>query len=311
MKWQQITVRADKLAVEAVADMFQETGAGGAVIEDPDTVRAMIAANVWDAYAFPEEFLKLEGVLVRAYLPVNDELSFRLAAVRDWLNTFNREMPDSIREVDFTEVAEEDWANSWKKYYKPVRIAQRLVVKPTWEAYAARPGDLIIELDPGMAFGTGTHPTTVMCLEVLERYVFAGARVYDVGTGSGILAVAAAKLGAGYVKAMDIDAVAVTAAGQNVADNGVAGLVEVWRNDLLKGITETADIIIANIVADVILKVSPDAAGLLKTGGIYITSGIIASRAEEIAGQLTQLGFRLQEKKTEKEWALFVAVKEV
>lgn len=310
MKWQQITVTAEKSAVEAVADILQETGSGGTVIEDPETVKANIAANVWDAYAFPDDFLNLDGVLVRAYLPVNDELKSRLAEIKDRLNALNRQLPDSVREVDLTLVQEEDWANSWKKYYKPLRIGRHIVIKPTWEEFAAVPEDLVIELDPGMAFGTGAHPTTTMCLEVLERHIKGGERVYDVGTGSGILAVAAAKLGAGSVLAMDIDDVAVQAAAQNIAANGATDLVTVRRNNLLEGIAEPAEIIIANIVADVILKVCPDAARLTPKGGLFITSGIIEHRAEEVARELKKLGFRLQDRKEEKDWVLFVAVKE-
>lgn len=310
MKWQQITVTTDRETVEAVSDLMQETVSGGTVIEDPETVRAMIAANVWDAYEFPPEFLKLEGVLVKAYLPVNDELSHRMAELKERLNDLNRRRPDSIREVDFAVVEEEDWATSWKKYYKPLRIGRRIVIKPTWEEFSARPDDLVIELDPGMAFGTGTHPTTTMCLEVLERYIRGGELVYDVGTGSGILAVAAAKLDAGCVRAMDIDDVAVQAAVQNVAANDVSSLVTVFRNNLLEGVAEQADIIIANIVADVIIKVCPDAARLTRKGGLFITSGIIGNRAEEVADVLRGHGFRLQERKEEKDWVLFVACKE-
>lgn len=310
MKWQQITVKTKKPAVEAAADILQEIASGGTVIEDPEAVKAQIAANVWDAYAFPEDFLNLDGVLVKAYLPVNDELDSRLAEIKDRLNTLNRQLPDSIMAVDFTQVQEEDWANSWKKYYKPLRIGQHIVIKPTWEEFAAGPDDMVIEMDPGMAFGTGTHATTTLCLEVLEQYIGGGERVYDVGTGSGILAVAAAKLGAGSVLAMDIDDVAVQAAGQNVTANGVTDLVMVRRNDLLAGISEPANIVIANIVADVILRVSPDAARLTAKGGLFITSGIIAHRADEIARELKSLGFRLQDRKEEKDWVLFVAVKE-
>ncbi|MFZ5641675.1 MAG: 50S ribosomal protein L11 methyltransferase [Bacillota bacterium] len=310
MKWQQITMTTEKTAVEAVADIFQEIGSGGVVIEDPAMVRARIAANAWDAYEFTDEFLNLDGVLVRAYLPVNDQLLPRIAELRDRINALNRELPDSVREVDFTEVAEEDWANSWKKYYKPVRVGRRIVVKPTWEEYAAVPEDLVIELDPGMAFGTGTHPTTTMCLEALEGYVQGGELVYDVGTGSGILALAAAKLGAGRVLAMDIDDVAVKAAAQNAAANGVAGLVTVRRNNLLEGLTEPAGIVIANIVADIILKICPDAARVTKKGGLFIASGIIAPRAEEVAAELAARGFRLLDKREEKDWVLFAAVKE-
>lgn len=310
MKWRQVTVTTNKQAVEAVADILQETGSGGTVIEDPEMVRDRIAANTWDAYEFPQEFLRLNGVLVRTYLPVNEEIERCLTKLKERLNALNHRLPDSVREVDFKEVAEEDWANSWKKYYKPLRVGKHIVIKPTWEEYDSLPGDLVIELDPGMAFGTGTHPTTTMCLEVLERYIRGGEVVYDVGTGSGILAVAAAKLGADRVRAMDIDDVAVRAATQNAAANGVSGLVEVCRNNLLEGITEPADIIIANIVADVILKVCPDAARLTKKGGLFITSGIIGHRADEVAEELKKLGFRLQDRKEERDWVLFVAHRE-
>jgi len=171
-------------------------------------------------------------------------------------------------------VKEEDWANEWKKYFKPVRVGKNIMIKPTWEAAVLQEGDLVIEIDPGMAFGTGTHPTTVLCLEALEKYVQPEQLVYDIGTGSGILAVAAAKLGA-EVQAGDIDSLAVRIAKENISLNKVEDRVKVEAGDLGEVFIDQADIVIANIIADVIIELLPQLPSLLKPGGLFIASGII------------------------------------
>ncbi|VFU19654.1 ribosomal protein L11 methyltransferase (fragment) [anaerobic digester metagenome] len=183
------------------------------------------------------------------------------------------------------------------------------MVRPSWEDYRAVEGELVIELDPGMAFGCGTHPTTSLCLKLLENYIRGGERIYDVGTGSGILAVAAAALGAGRVVAVDLDPVACRAAAENVARNRVEGIVRVVQGNLLDNLNGGADLVVANIIAGVIISLAPDAAAALVPGGFLIASGIIRHRAEEVRDALEEAGLTPWEQLEEGEWTAIVAKK--
>lgn len=203
-------------------------------------------------------------------------------------------------------VKEEDWAGSWKKYYKPLRIGERLVVVPAWEKYDEKPGDLILKMDPGMAFGTGTHETTRLVAMLIEKYVNPNDVCLDLGTGSGILAIAASKLGAKSVNAYDIDPVAVRVATENVRDNGIENIV-CGKSDLFCGVEEkTYDLICANIVADIIIRMLPDVKKYLKAGGILITSGIIDERAGEVLKAAEATPLVHLETREEKNWCAMV-----
>lgn len=309
--WQEVSVKTDERFVDAVAEILVDCGAGGVVIEDPEMIKAKIAENIWDAYAFPEELLKRDYIRIAAYFPVDTETDERLDRLQKSLQEVRvNNFPDSPMEITLSEVREEDWANSWKAYYKPVKVGKRLVIKPTWEEYVCGEGDIVIELDPGMAFGTGTHPTTVMCLRVLEGLITGGETVFDIGTGSGILAIAAAKLGASVVKAVDIDVVAVNSAAANVEMNKVSDRVEVLAGNLLDKVSGQADLVIANIVADVIKLVCPDAAIAVRTGGKFVASGIIAHREQDVIETIEQAGLVIKEVIREGDWLSLVAVKE-
>lgn len=199
---------------------------------------------------------------------------------------------------------EEDWANSWKKYYKPIRIAHRLMVVPTWEEYEPKEGDLILKMDPGMAFGTGTHETTRLCATLTEDYMKPGARVLDVGTGSGILAIAASKLGAGEVMAYDIDPVAVRVAQENCDVNGCDN-VTCGISDLLAGVDTKGglyDFVCANIVADIIVRMADDILRYMKPGGLLAVSGIIDTQAERVRAALTKGGLTHILTRAENDW---------
>jgi ribosomal protein L11 methyltransferase len=212
--------------------------------------------------------------------------------------------------VQTHEVDEEDWATAWKKYYHPVKISGRFTIVPTWETYDPVDSDeLIIELDPGMAFGTGTHPTTVMCLQALEKYVKKGDSVIDVGTGSGVLSIGAALLGASKVHALDLDEVAVKAAKENIALNNVEEVVEVTHGNLLDSIKESASIIVANILAEVIMTFSEDAYSILPEDGLFIVSGIIAQKRDLVKDDLQSKGFEIIESVLMEEWVAIVAAK--
>ncbi len=213
--------------------------------------------------------------------------------------------------VEVIGVNEEDWANSWKAYYKPLHIGQKMVIVPAWEHYEEKQGEIVVRMDPGMAFGTGSHETTRLVIELLEKLVTPGMRVADVGCGSGILAICAAKLGAGECKAYDIDPVAVRVANENIADSGLANITcEV--SDLLRQVDLSGgkyDLICANIVADIIIRMAPDVGAYMKDDGILLASGIITERAEEVVLALAENGLRIEQRLDDNGWCALVVKK--
>lgn len=207
-------------------------------------------------------------------------------------------------ELTLSGLKEEDWANTWKKYYKPVRIGHRLIVVPTWETYDPQPNDLVLKMDPGMAFGTGTHETTRLCSTMTEDYMKPGSRVLDVGTGSGILAIAASKLGAGKVMAYDIDPMAVRVAEENCAVNGCENIT-CGISDLLAGVDTQGglyDFVCANIVADIIVRMAGDIIRYMKPGALLAVSGIIDTQAERVKAALEQGGLSYVLTRAENDW---------
>lgn len=239
---------------------------------------------------------------VTAYLPVDDRLEGTLHDLRDGLVRLHGDFPDVNSEITLRFVNEEDWANAWKEFFKPQRVGERIVIKPSWESWDAAPNDVVVQLDPGMAFGTGHHSTTRLCLRALEDLVTPGARVADVGTGSGILAVAATLLGASDVFATDIDPLAVQIARENVSLNGVADRVTVADSDA-PPVDGTFDIVVANILADVILDLRDGLKAAVKPdGGLLVVSGIIEHRAEDVRRGLAEIGFAHIETREEGDW---------
>lgn len=311
MKWSEIAVHTTHEATEAIANIFHEAGASGVIIEDsrePDLQRENLFGEIveLDRNDYPTE-----GVIIKAYLPVN---SFLIETMKD-IEEAIAQLPNygidvGLNKMKTSEVDEEDWATAWKQYYHPVKISGRFTIVPTWEAYTPVDSDeLIVELDPGMAFGTGTHPTTVMCMQALEKYVEKDTIVVDVGTGSGVLSIGAAMLGAKRVQALDLDEVAVTAAKENVELNHVSHLVEVKQGNLLETITEKPDVIVANILADIIMSFSQDAAQLLDQDGLFIVSGVIEEKKEEVREDLIAKGFEIIEIVMMEDWVALVGKK--
>ena len=303
MEWLEIAVSSPPAGVELVSEIFRELGVGGVVIEDPAVIHMYAARTHPEEWAVSPEVAKQEKPVVKAYLPVDDGLDRRLEELFSALNRLglNPEAEVSTRAV------REDWASTWKQYYKPVHVGRRIVVRPSWEEYRAVDGELVIELDPGMAFGCGTHPTTSLCLKLLENYIRGGERIYDVGTGSGILAVAAAALGAGRVVAVDLDPVACRAAAENVARNRVEGIVRVVQGNLLDNLNGGADLVVQyHCQCD--YSLAPDAAAALVPGDFLIASGIIRHRAE-VQDALEEAGLTPWEQLEEGEWTAIVAKK--
>ena len=214
--------------------------------------------------------------------------------------------------VQVKEVGEEDWANAWKQYYFPVRVTRFLTVVPSWVDYEKEQDDeLLIELDPGLAFGTGTHPTTQLSLTALEQTIRGNESVLDVGTGSGVLSIASKLLGASKVTAFDIDEMATRVAKENIALNPTIGEIEVYENNLLVGVDQKSDLIVANILAEILLQMPEDAYRNLNEDGRLILSGIIESKANEVKEAYEKAGFTLFERMTMREWNCFIMKKDV
>ena len=207
-------------------------------------------------------------------------------------------------------VNEEDWANSWKEYYKPIKIGDKIVIVPAWEKYDQQEGEIIVRMDPGMAFGTGTHETTRLVIKLLEKYIKNGMRVADVGCGSGILAICASKLGAAECKAYDIDPVAVKVANENIKDSGLTN-VTCEVSDLLRQVDKSKpyDVICANIVADIIIRMMPDVGALMNESSVILASGIIVERSQDVISAFDEHGFKIVERIDENGWCALAVMK--
>jgi ribosomal protein L11 methyltransferase len=311
VKWSELSIHTTIEAVDAVSNILHEAGASGVVIEDSEELVREREDRFGEIYNLNPEDFPVDGVRVKAYLA---ETSFLLETVEEIklainnLQNFNIDIGHNI--VTVQEVDEEDWATAWKKYYHPVKISNRFTIVPTWEDYERVSTDeLIIELDPGMAFGTGTHPTTVMCLQALEKTVQPNSKVIDVGTGSGVLSIGAAKLGATSIHALDLDEVAVASAKENITINNVDHVVKVTHGNLLDSVNEQADIVVANILAEIIMTFTDDAFSIVKDGGLYITSGIISAKKEDVKNALQKSGFEIEEVMMMEDWVTIISKK--
>lgn len=307
-KWVEISVLTSREAVEAVCVIFYDNGVGGVAINDPqDIIDSQKRPGDWD-YIDDKLLPEYTGeVKVRGYLPYSDNIKKCVESIKlsvDRLSEYG--LDKGKAEVTTREVREKDWANAWKEYYKPFRIGENIVIKPSWEPYDAMPEDIVLELDPGMAFGTGSHETTKMCIEFLQKYVKKGVTVFDLGCGSGILSIAASKLGSDKVYAVDIDEVAVRSSMENIKISGVNN-VYVRQGSLFDVIEGRADVIVANIIADVIIKIADTVPKYLNDGGVFIASGIIKDRAQDVKEALSRNKLDILDIKEMGEWVAIVA----
>jgi len=300
VEWSEIRVSTEEPCAEVIAGLFHEWGAGGVIIEDPYAIRQYIAQGKWELHGFEQEYLERSSVVIRAFYPAPYTLTSK--QIDDLRAAAGRTC-----HIEVLAVQDEDWAGNWKAYYRPTRTGRRLVVKPTWESYTSQPEDLIIELDPGMAFGTGTHTTTRQCLEMMETTLVPGQKVLDIGTGSGILAIAAAKLGAGQVKAIDIDPVAVEIAQQNIRQNGVESLVTVEHRDLAEFCAPEADLVTANLTAPVLCQLIERLIALTRPGGRMILAGIGREQWPQLHAVMTQKGLILEKTDRNEDWVAVLA----
>ena len=303
MEWTdiQLTVaQKDAEQAEAAATMIAE---GGIYIEDYSDLEQQVAEIAHVDLIEPELLAKpRDVVIIHIYLEPGAQPAETLGAIQARMEAAG--IPYTVRTAG---VAQEDWQNGWRKYYHPMEIGRRLAVVPSWQAYDTDRVKLL--LDPGLAFGTGGHETTSLCLEALDELTAGGERVLDIGTGSGILAIAALKLGAASAEGVDIDPVAVRTACENAALNGVAGQFTGLVGDLSDKASGTYQIITANIVANAIISLAPAVPGLLAEGGHFIASGIIDTRAQEVAEALAKAGLTIAQRKDKRGWVCFVCTR--
>ncbi len=303
MNWKQVSVKTSDEISDIVSSVLLDAGAhgveivGGPVPNDEDSEECDDTSGndvTVKAYYGEYDFEK-----VKAYIKGRIE-SLKLLGTPD--------AEALLFEINTVEDA--DWNENFRRHFSTFRAAGRIVVKPTWEEFDANKDDIVIEIDPGMAFGSGVHETTRMCLELLQKYIKQGDAVLDVGCGSGILAIAAAKLGAGHVLALDYDSVSVSVAKDNAKANGAAS-VEVRESDLLqRADTGPYNIILANIIADTIIKLNKKTKSILAESGIYIVSGIIKERLDEVLLSMKQRGYIVTEQINMGEWFALAAVRE-
>lgn len=309
--WVEIKIKTTTEAVEAITNILFENGAQGAMIEDPKDFLFQ-KAHEYDWDYIEEDVFNTddENVYIKTYISEENDVVTFIESIKIRISELrNFGIDIGAGEIFTDNVNEEDWANNWKKYYKPTKIGNSIVIKPEWEEYSPSEGDLVIHMDPGMAFGTGNHETTSMCIENLEKYVLEKSTVFDIGCGSGILGIVASKLGAKNVVGIDIDEMAVKVANENIQKNNVQDIMTAIAGNMTDKIEEgaKADIVVANIIADIIMKMSGDVRKLLKDDGIFISSGIILAKVDEVLENLKDNGFEVVDVIKKGEWSCIVA----
>lgn len=303
MKWIAAKVVFDSpdtgLATDLVADIFYSLGLKGVVVNDPQ----MDPQQDWaaDAVLPPEE------PAVTGYFADTDQAAGKCRRLEAALMHLQTTSGIATR-VIYSRIDEQDWAEAWKEYFWPERITDTIVVKPSWREYAAKPDEIILEIDPGMAFGTGTHPTTALCIRQIQSHLQPGNTFLDVGTGSGILMIAAAKLGAASVYGVDNDEVAVSVAEKNLLANGVQDY-RLMTGNLVEQVNDTFPVVAANILAEVILDLLPDVTAVLEPNGIFICSGIIEEKKEAVLSGLAKIGLAAIEILEKEGWVAIAASK--
>ncbi|WIV18314.1 50S ribosomal protein L11 methyltransferase [Paenibacillus polygoni] len=320
MIWNEITIHTTEEAVEMISNFLHEAGAGGVSIEESGTLNKKRSTEYGELYDQPLNDIPEGEAVIKGYFADTVNMTEVMNAIHpriEELKEFNIDAGKA--DISVQQVDEDSWANAWKQYFKPLKVSDQLVIKPTWEEYVpASPAEKIIEIDPGMAFGTGAHPTTSLCLRALEQYLQGGEEIIDVGTGSGILAIGAVKLGAKHVLALDLDPVAVQSAEENSRLNGLEHDITVYESDLLSildkqdnalGVSMPVDVVVANILAEVILLFIGDVYQGLKPGGLYIASGIWKNKEEIVEKALKEAGFDIIDIHREDDWLAFVSRK--
>lgn len=309
--WNEFSIFINREATEAVSAILMELGSSGVAISDRQDFSDLPEYGFDTLWALDDSKFPSEGVIVKGYFHQPDKLDYLKQKITDkieQLKDFDLDVGQCT--VEYALVNDDDWSEIWKKYYHPVSITRYLTIVPQWEEYKKKhDNEVILTLDPGLAFGTGTHPTTQLCLQLLEITLLGGETVIDVGTGSGVLSIASAYLGAEDIYAYDLDDIAVSSAKSNIALNDLTETIAVGTNDLLHGIDQEADLVVANILAEIIEPLIPDAMRVLKPNGKFISSGIIKNKKERIISKLKKVGFKIEQVNQMGDWVAILARK--
>lgn len=322
MKWYEVRVSAKREAYDAISDMIMSIGANGVVIDDPKGILEEITGvDVPDYfYDYIEEDIlnktyNNEMVTIKGYFPETKNVDELIKLISDKISGISEYIETGKVKIEYSELYEDDWANNWKAYYKPFNITDNVIIKPTWEDYSTSNSSILIEMDPGMAFGTGTHETTRMCARLLEKFIESEDNVIDVGSGSGILSIISAKLGAKNIIAMDIDEDAVNATKNNCRINNVCNKVKVFEGtlDSFSNVEkyfnyEKADVVVANIIADVIINLCEAVRLYVKRKGLFIASGIIKDKKDSVLSKYFENGFQCKQIVEDGEWVAIVFI---
>ena len=308
--WIEITIHTTNEASEIVESILLDYGSTGVAIEDPTTLEE----NLHDDFGTivelsPTDFPDV-GVIVKGYineLNFDDETFTRFKGELEQLGQ-NINIGEFFK-IETTTIKDSDWENSWKDYFDILNIGEKFVIVPTWREYENEENKYVINIDPGMAFGTGGHETTSLCIKNLEKYVKPHDNIIDVGCGSGILSIAASYLTDGEIKAVDLDKLAIDVSHENFALNNLENRIAVEEASLLTKETKKYNVIVANILAHIIELMLDDAYKLLEDGGYYITSGIIKDKKDELLEKMLERGFKLVEETSDNEWYSFVVTK--
>ncbi len=319
MQYIQIDIKTSREGIEPVVSALMELGITDTVIEDPSDIDDLLNKKndyEWD-YIDPDVLdLKDKVPKVTVYLENDEQGRFKAEGIRNAIVNLKNMVSSGIfgKDADFgnleVEIQTEDdsrWKDKWKEYFKPTKISQSIVVKPTWEEYEAKEGEKVLEIDPGMAFGTGTHETTSLCVKLMEKYMKHHDKVLDVGCGSGILSIAGALLGADSVLGVEIDPMAVKIADENIRLNHVENVAAAQYGDLTEGIDFKADIVVANLMADLVMMLSKDVAEHMLPSAKYISSGILTEKAQMVADTMRTFGFNILEIREDGMWCAIVA----
>ena len=311
--WMQVKVLTTTAGADLVSEILLEAGSEGTMIEDRnDVFENQRPEGQWDIIDTAIADRIGEDVKVTGYYPIDENRNAVISSIASALGRLQALTPDvdlGKLEMQVQGFENEDWSESWKKSFKPIRLGEHIVICPGWLEYEKQPDDKVIEIDPGMAFGTGTHETTGMCAALIEKYVQPGQRVIDIGTGSGILAIVAAHMGAKEVLATDLDAVAVRVAAENAVLNGFGDKIDCRCGDLLDVVDVSGDVVIANIIADVILMLAKPVRERIVPNGVFICSGIAIDRREDVRRALLENDYEILDEPVKGEWAAFAARK--
>jgi ribosomal protein L11 methyltransferase len=309
--WTEISIKTSQEGADIAAQAFYEVGITGLVIEDPDELSQLSKEEFFWDYIDESMVGTSDGtVVIKAYLSSDSSLGEKLSLIKDKINWLkNRDLGVDLGSLDIelTSVREEDWSNTWKKYYKPMKVSDRIVIKPSWETYNKKKGQVILTLDPGMAFGTGTHETTMLCMQAIDQYIRPDHSLIDIGCGTGVLSIGALLLGAKAATAIDLDGNAVEIARKNAQINKVLDRMTLVHGNLLDEIEGSYDIVVANIIADVIIELSQYVTNYIKAGGLFISSGIIHERLDEVIEQIESVGLIIEKVAKMGEWAMVVS----